>query len=67
MIVTEDAGRTWASRHRAGLPEIVYAVEAENGRRALASAFNPGGGSLGLYETTDGGETWHPLGPGGEG
>jgi photosystem II stability/assembly factor-like uncharacterized protein len=64
VMVTEDAGRTWASRRRAGLPEVVDDVEAENGRRALASAFNRDR-SLGIYETTDGGETWHPLGPNG--
>ncbi|HEY4408283.1 MAG TPA: YCF48-related protein [Acidimicrobiia bacterium] len=59
VSVTTDAGRTWTTRPRVGLPETIIDFEATDDRTAWASA--AGNGELRLYATSDGGATWHPV------
>jgi photosystem II stability/assembly factor-like uncharacterized protein len=60
VLVTADAGRSWQRGERQGLPAVVFDFEAADARKAWAAVFDRGG-AAGLYETTDGGATWHPA------
>lgn len=62
VMVTEDAGTTWSSRRRQGLPAMINDLKAKDALYAEASAFRMGD-PLRLYETNDGGETWQSVNP----
>jgi len=59
--VTEDAGHHWTTRRRLGLPAIVTDLDAKDASTAWATAGGPNDPGR-LFETTDGGETWHEIG-----
>ncbi|MGZ4391521.1 MAG: WD40/YVTN/BNR-like repeat-containing protein [Gaiellaceae bacterium] len=56
LAVSSDAGRTWTTAAFGGRYVSVVAI---NGQRAYACS----GAGLGVFGSTDGGHSWHALGP----
>jgi hypothetical protein len=66
LFITEDRGRTWRSLKGNGtsdLPNLpVHVVRYDTGDLTNRTLY--AGTDLGVYRTTDGGQTWHRLGSG---